>query len=362
MILIQGFVFFFGLTVVVATLLSAIRTFVVPRSQQDYVTRVVFLTTRFVINRLMIIFSVRDYNDRDRILAFYAPISLLTLLPVWYALLALGYAAMFWATGVPTWYDAVIVSGSSLLTLGFAPVDGIAQSILAFSAALNGLILVALLIAYVPTMYAAFQRRELAVTMLEVRAGSPPWAVQMIERFHRIHGLDRLNEMWTSWEQWFAEIEESHTSLPALNFFRSPTSDRSWVTAAGAVLDAAALTRSTLDVPKDPRADLCIRSGFLALRRISDFFNFPYNPDPRFPENPISISRNEFNEVCDRLASQGVPLKSDREQAWLDFAGWRINYDEMLLALAELTQAPLAPWSSDRVPLYSRDFFRRRNR
>ncbi len=184
----------------------------------------------------------------------------------------------------------------------------------------------------------------------------------MIERFHRIHGLDRLNEMWTSWEQWFAEIEESHTSLPALNFFRSPTADRSWVTAAGAVLDAAALTRSTLDVPKDPRADLCIRSGFLALRRISDFFNFPYNPDPRFPENPISISRNEFNEVCDRLASQGVPLKSDREQAWLDFAGWRINYDETLLALAELTQAPLAPWSSDRVPLYSRDFFRRRNR
>ena len=160
-------------------------------------------------------------------------------------------------------------------------------------------------------------------------------------------------------ERWFADIEESHTSLPALNFFRSPTPDRSWITAAGAILDAAALSRSTLDILPDPRADLCIRAGFLALRRVADFFNSPYDPDPK-PTDPISITRAEFNAVCDRLASRSVPLKPDRDQAWRDFAGWRVNYDTVLLALCILTMAPSAPWSSDRAPEHLRTLFRQR--
>jgi hypothetical protein len=96
----------------------------------------------------------------------------------------------------------------------------------------------------------------------------------MIERYHRIHGLERLSQVWPAWEAWFAEIEESHTSLPALVFFRSPQPDRSWVTAAGAVLDAAALTAATLSIPHDASADLCIRAGFIALRRVADFFSY----------------------------------------------------------------------------------------
>jgi hypothetical protein len=169
----------------------------------------------------------------------------------------------------------------------------------------------------------------------------------MILRYQRIHGLDRLTELWIEWERWFADIEESHTSLAALVFFRSPQPDHSWVTAAGAVLDAAALIRSTVDVPRDAQADLCIRAGYLALRRIADFFKIPYNANPR-PDDPISISRTEFDAACDELMRNGVPLKADRDQAWRDYAGWRVNYDTALLALATLTMAPYAPWSSDR--------------
>jgi hypothetical protein len=181
-----------------------------------------------------------------------------------------------------------------------------------------------------------------------VRAGEPPSAIEMILRYNRIHVLDRMSEVWQEWENWFADIEESHTSLQPLVFFRSPRGDRSWVNAAGAVLDAAALTRSAIDIPADPQADLCIRAGFLALRHIADLFDIQYNPNPRFPDEPISITQTEFEEACKRLVDAGIPLKTDLQQAWYDFAGWRVNYDKVLLALAQITMAPKAAWISDR--------------
>jgi hypothetical protein len=355
--ILQILIFLLGFFIVIGTLLSAVRTFVVPRSQQDFLSRVVFVVVRFFFN--LANKTTRTYAARDSILAFYAPIALLMLVPVWLALITFGYACMFWVAGAPTGYEAFRESGSALLTLGFAPVDGLIPTLMSFTEAMLGLILIALLIAYLPSIYSAFQRRELAVTLLEVRAGSPPSAVEMIERFHRIHGFDRLTEMWQRWEEWFAEIEESHTSLAALVFFRSPVPRRHWVTAAGAVLDGAALAASTLDLPRNPQAELCIRAGFLALRAIADFFNFPYDSNPK-PTDPISITRAEYDAVYNRLASEGIPIKPDRDQAWRDFAGWRVNYDSVLLALAQLTQAPVAPWSSDRAPLRLRDFFRKR--
>jgi hypothetical protein len=348
MLVVRILAFILGAAVVLGTLYSATETFVLPRSASDLVARAVFRT-----NRRLFDFAARagpSYAARDRIMALYAPVSLLLLDAVWLVLALGGFMAMYWAVGAVTWRTAFTASGSSLLTLGFAPVAGVVTTVLTFAEAVVGLTLVALLIAYLPTIYAAFSRREAAVTMLEVRAGSPPSALTMIERYHRIHGLDHLHDLWVTWEAWFAEVDESHTSLAALTFFRSPSPDRSWVTAAGAILDGASLAASTLDLPRDAQRDLCIRAGFLALRHIADFFKIPYNPDPA-PSDPISVKREEFDEACDRLAQSGVPLKPDRDQAWRDFAGWRVNYDTVLLALASLTVAPPgAMWSTDRVP------------
>jgi hypothetical protein len=114
------------------------------------------------------------------------------------------------------------------------------------------------------------------------------------------------------------------------------------------VLDTAALTLAVVEVPSDPQASLCLRAGYLALRRISDFFEIPYNPNPQ-PGDAISVTRAEFDAACADLAGQGLPLKPDREQAWRDFLGWRVNYDAVLLRLTGLTLAPKAPWSSDRA-------------
>jgi hypothetical protein len=344
--LLRLLVFLLGLAIVARAVFSAIQTFVLPRGANDRLSRLAFEGTFGLFSVLLR--KTRTYAQRDRIMAFFAPISLLTLIPMYLILILLGFTAMYWALGkVVSWEQALKVSGSSIVTLGFAAPGDLADGLLMIAEAAIGLILVAVLIAYLPTMYSAFQRREQAVTMLEVRAGSPPSAIEMILRYQRIHGLDRLNVLWVQWEQWFADIEESHTSLAALVFFRSPQPDHSWVTAAGAILDAAALLRSTLDVTRDAQADLCIRAGYLALRRIADFFQIQYNAQPR-PDDPISISRAEFDAAYDEFARNGVPLIADRDQAWRDFAGWRVNYDTVLLALAALTMAPYAPWSSDR--------------
>jgi hypothetical protein len=160
----------------------------------------------------------KSYRRRDAIMAYYAPIGLLLLLPTWYVLILAGYAAMYWALGVGDLFAVVRLSGSSLFTLGFDISKTPTVTVFAFSEAMLGLMLVGLLIGYLPTMYSAFARREQAVNLLEVRAGSPPSALEMLLRFNRIHGLDKLADYWKTWETWFADVEESHTTLPALIF------------------------------------------------------------------------------------------------------------------------------------------------
>jgi hypothetical protein len=333
-----------GLIAVFLTLGSAVRVVILPRGIPSRMARRVFRAVRLFFD--LRLGKRAPYERRDAVMALYGPISLLMLLVTWLVAVMAGYSAIFWALADRSPRVAFNLSGSSLLTLGFERPGDLSSTIFAFSEAAIGLFLLALLITYLPSLYSAFSRREVMVALLEVRAGSPPSAGEAIERAQRIESLD-LSDVWENWERWFIEIEESHTSFPALVFFRSPQPQRSWVTAAGAVLDTASIVASTLDIPRQSDAELMIRSGYIALRRIAAFFRIPFDPDPN-PDDPISITREEYDAVCDRLAAAGTPLKRDREQAWRDFNGWRVNYDTVLVALAKLTVAPYAPWSSDR--------------
>ncbi len=344
--------FAIGAALVVRTMLSAIRAFVLPRASNDTLARPVFRVSRRLFD--LAAAPGRPYLFRDRILAYYAPVTLIVVLIYWIVLVALGYSAMFWAIGVGTMAEAVNLSGSSVLTLGFASSVVPGASLLAFSEATLGLILIALLIAYLPTIYGAFSRRELLVDLLEVRADTPPSAVVLLTRFERLRGLAALHEMWERWEQWFSELGETHTALPVLVFYRSPKPEHSWVNAAGAIMDTAALARSALDLPVDVQADLTIRAGYLALRRIAEFFNVRYDLNPR-QTDPTSITRERFDEVIAVLESAGVPLKPDRDQAWRDFNGWRVNYDTVLVALARMTMAPPSWWDRPMVSAYATD-------
>ncbi len=344
------FVFLGGVLIVVLTLSSAVSTFVLPRAARSQLNRIVFGLLRRLIN--FVLRFAKTYSRRDTIMAYYAPVGLMLLVPTWYILISLGYAAIYWAIGAGDLLADFRLSGLSILTLGFGDPKTLFTTICIFSEAMIGLILVALLIAYLPTMYSAFSRREQAVNLLEVRAGNPPSAAEMLMRFHRNYGLEKLGDYWRTWESWFADIEESHTTLPTLVFFRSPRATNSWVTAAGTILDAASITLSSLDIPYEVSAALSIRAGFLALRRIANYFDIPSPEDPHYPAVPICVERHEFDEMFERLAAAGLPVKADREKAWQDFAGWRVNYDRALILLCGLVMAPQAPWSSDRAPQF----------
>jgi hypothetical protein len=336
-----------GATVVIATLASAVKTVIVPRAEPSMLARWVFVSLRRPFDWR--IKRAPTWEEADRIMARFAPFALILLPGVWIAIVLLGFVPIYWAIGLDVPREAFEQSGSSLLTLGFVfDTHGPAVAATVVEATL-GLGLVALLISFLPTMYQQFSRREVLVSQLDTRAGTPPTPFNLFRRAKRI-GWD-LDDLWTEWERWFAEVEESHTSYLALPFFRSPHHGRSWVTAAGAVLDSASLRASTVDMPPSWRAELSIRAGYLCLRRIAGSYDIPYDPDPA-PTDPISITRDEFDELVDQLVDEGVPVKADRDQAWRDFAGWRVNYDTPLLSLCGLVMAPYAPWSSDRSVNY----------
>ena len=332
------------------TIMSALRSFVLPRSDLTFLTTTTF---RAVYYTLALRFKPHTpFATRDRILAMLSPIGMFMLPIVWLTLITIGYSGMYWAISSDlSWREAFILSGSSLMTLGFAYQDELPLIILAFSQAALSMMLIALLIGYLPTMYSAFSQREVMVTKLETFAGSPPSAAEMIRRLNltgMLYNPEGMWVLWTDWQDWFVQIEENHTTLAPMNFFRSPKPDRHWVTAAGTVLDAAAIIASSTDVERSLQAALVLRSGYLALRSIADSFNLSYDPDP-LPTDSIQVERREFDAVLKQLESHGVPVKRDYDECWYHFSGWRVNYDEVLIRLAWITNAPYARWSSDRA-------------
>jgi len=345
--------FTFGVVLVAGVIGSAVRSTILPRATQNRLSRWSILAVRFV-------FRLRagrssSYARRDRVMAMLGPVALLVLLFAWLVLLMIGFTAMFKAVAHVSLSRAIELSGSSVFTLGSTAPSDLGSDLLSYSEAGLGLLVVTLLITYLPSIYSSFSRRESGVSLLRVRAGDPPRAATMLVRYHRIEEPGyRLNALWQSWEGWFTDVEETHTTFPVLAFFRSPLPEQSWVTAAGTLLDAAGMWVSAIEHPLDPDAQLCIRAGTLALRRIATLYDVEFDPDPASTD-PISVDRGEWETAFDELAAAGVDVVSDRDAAWTAWRGWRVNYDAVLLNLARLVEAPPAPWVSDRSPVGASD-------
>ncbi|MGC1420023.1 MAG: hypothetical protein WA786_07890 [Acidimicrobiales bacterium] len=331
-----------GVFIQLLVLDAAIRTFLLPRVANVRLSRLVSKLVGAVFR--MIAKSRRTYAARDKVLSLYASIVLLAYQALWLALSVLAFGFGFVAAGVPSYAHAFEISGSSLFTLGTSSGTSGVQQALGFIEAGVGLTLLALLISFIPTLYTAFQRRELSVARLAVRAGTPatPWGI--LEVAQSVQSFEKLDKVFQEWEQWFIDVGETHTTLTILNYYRSPSPEQTWIAAAATVLDAAAMFNSTVDVPPSASAGLCIRSGWIALRRLADYFRIPYplNPDRSIP---IAVTRHEFDLVLEHLARSGVPLVPDHDAAWNDFVGWRVNYDAIIEDLHVRFTCPRIDWN-----------------
>jgi hypothetical protein len=335
-----------GLGIVLATLMSVITTLVLPRLASSRIQLFVGRGILQLFSRISHRFET--YESRDRFLALQAPLYLIAILATWLAILLLGFGLMLWpfmkAGGL---VHALTVSGSSLFTLGFAADPGVAPRLIIFAAAAAGLTIVALQIAYLPVLYGAFNRREVLVTMLDSRAGSPAWGPELLARSELVDNVHNLGILYQRWEEWAADVAETHASYPVLLWFRSPHPYRSWVIALLAVLDAAALQLATqpLQAPSEARAFL--RMGYMCLRDLARVVGLSFETDPK-PEDPIQLTEDNFQDAIHHLGDVGWPMGRDPASAWIHFRGWRVNYESLAYRLADAVNAPPALWAGPR--------------
>src|SRR5579859_211474 len=293
------------------------------------------------------------YQRRDQLLATQAAAILLMQLAAWLIVAYVGFALLLWPFATRGVVSAFVDAGSSLFTLGFAVPSGAVPAVIVFLAAATGLVILTLQIAYLPTLYAAFNRRETEIALLNARGGFPAWGPELLARTHYGLGsgmstLDTMPALYTQWERWASDVAESHTTYLQLVRFRSPQPLSSWVTSLLSVLDSAALFLA-LSPKAAPaiQARLCLRSGFSCFNRIGRAMGFDIPLEPN-PAAGISLTYDEFLEAVGRMREVDFPIERDPEQAWPDFVGWRVNYEQAAYAVAAAVHAVPAKWSGPR--------------
>jgi hypothetical protein len=350
-----------GAALVLTAWASVIGTLIVPRPVATWLTRwvdrVVIASYRLVTR------TIADYRRRDRMLATQAAAILLTQLAAWMIIVFFGFTMLLWPFARAGIASAFSDAGSSLFTLGYAEPTGNWPAALVFAAAATGLVIVALQVGYLPTLYAAFNRRETEVALLNARSGVPSWGPELLSRTHYALGsgtstVNTLPDLYSRWERWAADVAESHTTYLPLVRFRSPRPLSSWVTALLAVLDSAAmyLALSPEAAPTVP-ARLCLRAGFDCLTRVGRAMGCDV-PEMPNPAAGISLTYEEFLDGVKRLKEVGFTTERDPRDAWPDFVGWRVNYERAAYAIAVAVDAVPALWSgprhypSDPIPPY----------
>ena len=372
MILLRALSLLLGLAIVALLLGSALKTVVLPQEGYPRLSQAVFA----LVHRLMV-HPRQELRRGSALRSLYAPVALVSLPLIWMIVVALGFMCIFWSTGSLTWTKSYEVSVSSLTTLGFSEPSGTLRITIAFIEATIGLGLVALLISYLPTIYSAYNSREKGLFTLSPVAGTPPNAVTYLQTLHRTGALD-APDSWRTQTDWLIDAEQTHTAFPILSYFPEAHANLSWVATIGTMLDASALivsvadtgSRNVLeDAEKGPLMALVF--GIPTLDGIARAAGIPLDPPPRLleltahiaadPTPDISISRQEYLDALGAVRGLlGSDEALDPEAAWHRFAWVRSAYDRPLRALAGMTHAKPAPWTTDRPAAVGRPRFLRR--
>jgi len=339
-----------GALLVVTAAVSEIGTLIVPRPIGSWLTRLVDRLVNGLFR--MVTGAIADYRRRDRVLAAQAATILLAQLAAWLGIFFIGYSLLLWPF-VPNITIAFTTAGPALWEIGSSHVSGAAEHAIQDIASLSGIITVTLQIAYLPTLYSAFNRRENEVALLNARAGVPSWGPELLARTHYALGsgvstINTLPDLYAQWERWAADVAESHATYLPLVRFRSPKPLSSWVTALLAVLDSAALylALSPQAAPVVP-ARLCLRSGLLCFNEVARAMGIDV-PDMPDKSAGIGLRYAEFLDAIARLRVVNFPIEREPAEAWPDFVGWRLNYEKAAYAVAASLDAVPALWSGER--------------
>ncbi|WP_054011527.1 hypothetical protein [Arthrobacter sp. ERGS1:01] len=335
---------------VLMTWISVIGTLIVPRPLHSVLSRVTGLATMNVFHGVLR--PVTSYQMRDRILSWQAPMSLFVRLLVWMVLFYVSYGLLLLPFVDGDIFRAASETGSAMFTLGYAAPNNVGNTVLVYAAAYTGLTVIALQVSYLPTLYAAFNRREADVTLLVSRAGSPAWGPELLvrTRFGRdAHGgVSELAELYQTWERWAADVAESHSTYLTLVWFRSPAPQSNWLISLLSVMDAAALQLSLSPgtVP-NTRARLVLRMGFTCMNQVARAIHIPVEDDVD-PDTPLNITFDDFQGAVEMLRGVDFPVEVSADQAWPHFKGWRANYERVAYAIAFAIDAPPSMWSGPR--------------
>ena len=340
-----------GLLFVAAVLWDVFQTVVVPRPSPGrfrIARNLQRLTWRFA--RAVALRS-DDPRRREGILGVFAPALVVLLLVVWVVVLLVGFGLLVIAQrdqlqpSPASLGEAIYVAGTALFTIGFGDYvpTGTAARVISLIAAGTGLGIVALVITYLFSLYAAFQRREVLVVTLDSRAGAPPSGVALLETYARLGLVAELPALFASWEVWAAEVLDSHVAYPILGYFRSSHDNESWVASVGAVLDAAVLVATTVKGVPRGHAELMAAMGEHLVEDVGNAFGFRSEPG-------AGIARVEFDEARARLAAAGYAV-TDPDRAWPEFSARRSHYAAQLNLLAEQWVSPPSQWIGDRAPI-----------
>jgi hypothetical protein len=363
--------FIIGIIVIVTTWGSIINTIILPRLGSSsviyYMWLVILASFKFVADRLSL------YEYKDRFLSYQGPISLLAMLLIWILLFLLGYALLFWPFIEGNFGTALVLSGSSIFTLGIASSPQTVPIALEFVSAASGLIVIALQIGYLPTIYSAYNRRETLVTALASRTGSPVWGPEILARHRLSHAMSLLPTLFTSWETWISDIKESHLSYPALVGFRSPEPIQNWIVSLLAVMDAAALYLSLAPTQAPPEAILFLRAGIMGLDKLHRLvvvaskkttLKKGIQTEHSFLKTTgdsanitINLPYERFMRGIEHLQEVHFPMEKTPEEAWHTFCSWRIHYETTAYALANFVVAVPAPWSGHRQNMTHQDIY-----
>ena len=303
---------------------------------------------------------------REDFLGTFAPFAIVFLLAAWFAALIVGVGLILHALQdqfqpkIVDYETAFYMAGTSLFTIGFGDIVATAgpARIVVLLAGAVGLTIVALVIALTFNLYASFARREVLVLVLDARAGVPPSGVMLLETYGRLGIIDELAPTFAQFELWTAEMLDSHLAYPILPFFRSSHDGQSWVSALGAVLDAATLL--TTAVPEDAAqltdllrkgrasAEMIYSIGCHAIIDLTHLrvFRKRFRLTGQGPE----IERVEFEVACRQLADAGYPTTCN-EESWQAFAERRAVYAARLNLLARYFASPPSQWIGDRTVL-----------